>query len=286
MNRRNWLAAGIVGVLAALVYLGCLAGYAYPGESARLMAAWRGLAVAASPGHPLMGVLARLTGASNWLSAICGLIAVVTLFHLVAGYVAWCLQGEDADPRRRTLPLVAATVASVVFILTPAVLSAATHLEPRMFDFMWALLAFALALPLMRGPKALVWLYMALASAMVSFGLCDSALFLTFVPFYLATVAAVARKHGVSPYLPAGLFLILVIGVTFVALGVFGIDVSAFLRSLGGELKMYWTTPGWVFVAIFATLPFVTINCRILPRNAVTVSSAFGMNSNVSPSAV
>ena len=40
--------------------------------------------------------------------------------------------------------LVAAFAATFVFMLTPAVRSAATHLEPRLFDFTWALAAFAL----------------------------------------------------------------------------------------------------------------------------------------------
>ena len=299
MNRRNWLAAGIVGVLAALVYLGCLAGYAYPGESARLMAAWRGLAVAASPGHPLMGVLARLTGASNWLSAICGLIAVVTLFHLVAGYVAWCLQGEDADPRRRTLPLVAATVASVVFMLTPAVLSAATHLEPRMFDFAWLLLSLSLAFPFLRLEKLPAWLFAPLLAACVAFGVCDSAIFAAFLPFYLALIVGVAKRRGRNLGVQLASFVIYLAVFLPLALGLLGVSFADVAHQTLVGLHGYHKEPGWLFVALFVLAPFVA--CLFACRRAfdespsssqwifhvaMTVAAVLAVATPLSPSAL
>ena len=299
MNRRNWLAAGIVGVLAALVYLGCLAGYAYPGESARLMAAWRGLAVAASPGHPLMGVLARLTGASNWLSAICGLIAVVTLFHLVAGYVAWCLQGEDADPRRRTLPLVAATVASVVFMLTPAVLSAATHLEPRMFDFAWLLLSLSLAFPFLRLEKLPAWLFAPLLAACVALGVCDSAIFAAFLPFYLALIVGVAKRRGRNLGVQLASFVIYLAVFLPLALGLLGVSFADVAHQTLVGLHGYHKEPGWLFVALFVLAPFVA--CLFACRRAfdespsssqwifhvaMTVAAVLAVATPLSPSAL
>ncbi len=255
--KKNWLVAGALGFIAAVLYFASLAGYAFPGDSAQLMVYWRGLDVAVNPEYPLMAVFAKLLGAGNLIAPICGIIAVVTFFHLVAGFVSWRIENERVSAERGRLSLIAATVATGVFMLTPAVRSAATHLEPRLFDWTWALLVFALAFPFFGARRNLAWLYALAAGAMTALGLCDSALFLTLLPFVIALVTWLSLKQGGKPYLPLLLLAFAGIVTMVISLKVFGIASDVFLRRTAAELREYYTTPGWIFVAAFATLPFL-----------------------------
>ena len=256
--KKNVLAAGLLGVVAAILYFASLADYAFPGESAQLMACWRGLDVLETPKYPFMAVVARALGAGNAIAPICGAVAVVLVFLLVAAFIAWRVRGDEMQPQRDVAALVAGMTAGVVFMLSPAVRSSATHLEPRLFDFTWALLVFALAVPFYRGLAGATWLYPSLAGAMLAFGCIDSALFLALLPFYIAVVTSVALANGRKPYLPLFLLLAIGIGTLFFAVGGFGLTMGDFLSSAADELEKYYTVPGWLFVAVFATLPFVT----------------------------
>ena len=133
--KKNRLIAGAFGLVAAIIYICSTASYAFPGESAHLMAVWKGLSSDVSAGHPFMAVFAKLLGGGNVIAPICGIIAVVTFFHLVAAFIGWRVRNENMISRRHRISLVAAIAATAVFLVTPAVRQAATHLEPRMFDF-------------------------------------------------------------------------------------------------------------------------------------------------------
>ena len=256
--KKNYLIAGTLGLVAAILYFASMADYAFPGESARLMVYWRGIDAPSVPLYPLMAVFATILGAGNLIAPICGAIAVAALFCLVSAFVRGRVRSEKALPNRERLSNIAGIVAALVFMMSPAVRSAATHLEPKMFDFAWALLAFALALPFLHGPKGLYWLFPPALGAMVALGFCDSAIFVAFLPFYLALVVLTSIHCGKKPYLPLFMFVVVAIATVPLALGFFGVDVSEALRRSADELRLYHLTPGWVFVAIFATLPFVT----------------------------
>ena len=256
--KKQRLMAGALGVVAAVLYFASMADYAFPGESADLMVCWRGIDAAETPSYPLMAVFATLLGAGNLIAPICGTIAVVAFFCLVSAFIGWRIHGESSSTERKRLSLVAGASATLVFMLSPAVRSAATHLEPRMFDFMWSLLAFALVLPFLRWKNGMFWLFPPALGVMVALGLCDSAIFIAFMPFYIALVALAAVNSGRKPYLPLFTFVLVTIAVAPLALGFFGVDVSEALRRSAEELRTYHLTPGWVFIAIFTTLPFVT----------------------------
>ena len=255
--KKNWLLAGAFGLVAAIVYFCSTATYAYPGTSAHLMALWRGLVSGGSANSPFMAVFAKALGGGNLIAPICGIIAVVMFFHLVYAFVAWRIRNENMVFRRNRIALIAAITATSVFFLTPAVREAATHLEPRMFDFMWALICLALALPFFRLSKGLSLLFPALLGAMVALGLCDSALFIAFMPFYLVLVVMMAFRHGRKPYLPVFLFALAAIVTLLVAVNALGAGLLPTLRNLSRELMGYNATPGWLFVLLFTTLPFV-----------------------------
>ena len=258
MNKR-WCLSGVFGFLAAIVYFASTADYAFPGDSATLMACWKGLERAALPQYPLMAVFAKLFGGGNYIAPVCGIVSVVALFHLVANFVAWRVREEKALLQKEPLALIAASVTVVVFMFSPAVRAAATHLEPRLFDFAWALLCFALSVPFFRGAKGGTWLFPMLFGALTALGFTDSALFLAFMPFFLAVVVLVPIRQGRKPYLALFLFAFVGFLTLLLALGLFDLKLSDFLRRAAAELRQYRTTPGWLFVTIFSTVPFVTM---------------------------
>ena len=255
--KKCWLLAGTFGLIAAIVYICSTAGYAFPGESAHLIAVWKGLVTTTDVPYPFMAVFAKAFGASNALAPICGVIAVVAFFLLVAGFVSWRVTGEDQASQRGQIGLVAAVAGTTVFLLSPAVRSAATHLEPRMFDFAWALLCFALAFPFLRGSKRASFFFVPVLGVMVALGLCDSAIFMTFLPFYLALVFMVARRHGRNPYVQLLAFVLVCIVAFFLAIQALDAELSAVFKAVSQELANYRRVPGWIFVFSFATIPFL-----------------------------
>ena len=270
--KKNWLFAGAAGLFAAILYFCSVADYAFPGTSAHLMAVWKGLVSDAEVNFPLMAVFTKALGGGNLIAPICGVISVIILFHLVAAFIRWRIKDDeipegDADKekaaegdvvgQRDRISLIAALSASVVFLLTPAVRSAATHLEPRMFDFTWALLCLALAFPFFRCAKALSLLYPVLLGAMVAFGLCDSAIFLMILPLYFVLVIRVALHHKGKVVLPTFLFVASVIITFFIAAGMLDVGSGDVIASIGKELKAYTESSGWLFVLAFATVPFI-----------------------------
>ena len=258
MKMKNWLFAGFLGVVAAVVYFASLAGYAFPGESAHLMAVWRGLTSETQTAYPLMAIFAKALGGGNLIAPVCGIVSVVTLFHLVAAFVAWRVRSETLSPQREGISLVAAAVTCIVFIFAPAVRAAATHLEPRLFDFTWALLSFALAFPFFRGWRKASLIHPILLGGMMALGALDSAIFVAMAPLYIAQTVCVGNRAGRKFYLPV---IFLAVGfVIAMALSVWLLDVDLLgvLRRTAQTLKSYRTIPGWLFVAAFTTLPFVT----------------------------
>ena len=256
--KKNGILAGAFGIVAAIIYFITMADYAFPGESAHLMACWKGLVTEPTPQYPLMAAFAKALGASNVLAPISGILAVMALFHLVAAFLSWRVKNELDAVQRVRIPLVAALAAATVFVVTPAVRSAATHLEPKLFDFAWAAISFALAIPFFGAVKNLAWLYAMVFGALMALGFCDSAIFLALLPFAFALIARMSLVRGKKPYLAFFLFVLFFVLTFFVALGSFGVDFAEFMKRTNSEVRLFFSLPGWIFIALFATLPFVT----------------------------
>jgi len=256
--KKNGLLAAILGGLAAVVYFASMANYAFPGESAHLQALWRGLDFATTAPHPLMAVFAKALGGGNLLAPICGVLSVVLLFLLVRFFVKERISGEQTLAHADEIAGVAAAVSAVVYMFSPAVRAAATHLEPRLFDATWALGLFALLIPLNRLQGGPVLLCSVLMGTLAAIGFCDSALFIALLPGILVALVAVQLHKAQKPYLPLTLFVFSFLISFLFARALFGLDLAVFLKGSAKELKSYTSTPGWLFVAIFTTLPFVT----------------------------
>ena len=261
MMKRRWFVAGMLGVASAVLFFVSMATYAYPGESARLMAEWKGLGLSTTGHYPLMRFFAGLLGGGNLIAPVCGALAVTLLFALVATYVFWCVdRHEESDesltPRSEHLSILAGLVTVVVFALTPAVRQAATHLEPRMFDFVWALAGVAAAVPFVRF-RMPAWLFPSFLGAWLAFGICDSALFLLLLPFYAALVLYVASIRGKNRFFHFFLLALLFFAFLLLALRLFDIGFSDLLSQLRREIAEMRHREGWVLIVLFATVPFV-----------------------------
>jgi tetratricopeptide (TPR) repeat protein len=258
LKKIDWLIAAALAALAALLYFPTMASFAYPGESAHLQVLWRGLdpAAAAAP-YPLTGIFARLTGAGNVLAPLCGLLATAAFYLLVASFVRRRVSGDETLPFAVPVSRAAGIVGAVIFFLSPAVRSAATHLEPRLFALTWALLSLLVLVPTggARGWKAAVG---ALAfGALWGAGAADSILFVLFLPLVLAAVGVSARARS-GRVLPRILLALAgFLPAFFLTAGAGSAEVPATCMALWGQLKAYRATDGWLLVLLFATVPFL-----------------------------
>ncbi len=255
--KKNWMISGALGLVAAILYFSSMATYAYPGIGANLMVCWRGLDYTSVPAFPFMAIFAKALGAGNLIAPICGVCAVMMFFHIVAAYVGWCIRGRNIIDRKNELSRIAAISATIIFMLTPSVRAAATHLEPRLFEFTWALAIVAIALPFFRNTKLPTLLLALVMGVMTALGMCDSIIFGLFAPAYLVLIAYVALARERKPYLAMLLYLIVFFVVLLVALNCFGLEFKEFLKAMSVELHRYVSVPGWLFVFIFATIPFI-----------------------------
>ncbi len=252
----DWLIAGVLAVVAAILYFASLANYIYPGESARLSALWNGLDASTFTMYPLAKAFAGLFGYGNLFAPICGALSVAAIYLVVSFFVCARTSQDDFAEQIVSARRLGGVIAAVVFMLTPAVREAATHLEPRLFDILWVLLA-TLLLPLFaRAPKFIAWAVPLVLGVMMGLGLADSPLFLLLLPFFFMAVWRTSKVRGGSGYVAATIFLLIFIVAFFSyapgAFGSFGEGLK-FLKSLANA---YIGTPNWLFVFLFATVPF------------------------------
>ena len=253
----DWSISAALAVVSAVLYFCSLASYAFPGESARLTAVWSGLDTATFEAYPFMAWIVGLVGVGNGVSAVCGVVAVVCLYNLVTFFVRERIGGEMVEKYSDTAGRIAGLTASVVFMLTPAVREAATHLEPRMFATAWALFAATVLIGMVRTNGFLFWSAAVVLGVMLGFGLADFPAMLLLLPFYLIAAAIVRRKKSSRGYiLVPSVVLLTGIVVFFVFTPRMTGDFTEYLRHSWAVMKSYWRIDGWLLVFSFATLPF------------------------------
>lgn len=256
-RRRDWAIALGLGAFALVLYFISMATYAFPGEGAHLMALWKGLDSAAVNPHPLMAVFAKMLGCSNAIGPICGAISVVCLYHLASFFVRERINGEMLSRYADGISEFAGVVAALLFMLSPAVREAYTHLSAFGFDATWALASAALLIAYARSDKALGRCFPPLVGIAVGFGLADSPLFLMLLPLYIAGVWAVSRKRGGKPYGAAFVLFFAAVVTFFVYAPKVAGDFTESMRIAWGDVKNCVAVEGSMAVASFAVLPFV-----------------------------
>ena len=199
-------AAGL-SLAALALYMVTKAGYVFPGASARLTALWRGLDASSAFEYPLTAVFAKACGASNALSVFCGAVATGLVFLLVSRFVRTRTRGDFTAAHAASASRLAGLTASLVFMLTPAVHEASTHLEPAIFDAMWALLAFAAIIPCEALPRSLSWFGALLAGALAGLGMADTPLFVALLPLYIGSVWQSSSRGGSNAWALTTVFI-------------------------------------------------------------------------------
>lgn len=252
----DWGISLALAGLAFLLYLVTKADYIFPGESAHLMAVWNGLDVSSYNDYPLMGIFARAFGSGNLFAVCCGAVAVCALYHFVLSYIRLRAAGDNSDEYAIPASRFGAVVAALVFMFTPAVQFASTHLEPRIFEVAWALVTFAVLASYARLHKAIAWLMPILAGVMVGFGIADTPLFLCIAPLYFMAVWMLSKAREGKGYGPAALFLLAMMLAFFI-----------FEACTIGNIMEWWVVSktafkayfegAWLAVVILATVPFV-----------------------------
>ena len=256
-EKADWLLAAAFAVLSAILYFATCASFAYPGESARLQVLWKGLDTANVAPYPLMAVFAKLFGSGNLLAPVCGAVATASLCLLMIFFVRCRIRGENLEKFSMPASRFAGVVSAAVFMLTPSVRSAATHLEPRLFAVTWALLALLLAVP-WSNASGLIAKSIALAfGVMWGLGAADSPLFLALWPLAMFAAVMISHNRGDKPYAEAAIVLFGSV-IAFFALAAAGTgNLTETLNMLWGQFKDYTAPSGWLMVFFFSTVPFI-----------------------------
>ncbi len=256
-RRRDWIIALGLGAFALVVYFISMATYAFPGEGAHLMALWKGLDTSVVNVHPLMAFFAKLLGCSNAIGPICGAISVVCMYHLTAFFVRERVNGEMLGQYADSVSTLSGVVAALIFMLSPAVREAYTHLSSFGFDATWAIASASLLVAYARaGRKSGRW-FPLLVGVLVGFGLADSPLFLMLLPLYVVGVWVVSKKRGGKPYGAAFVFLLAVFATFFIYAPQVAGDFTESMRLAWDDTKGCLTANGAFVIAAFAILPFV-----------------------------
>ena len=257
LDKIDWLVAAGFAVVSAVLYLASVANFAYPGESAHLTALWRGLDFAKVAPYPLTAFFAKLFGSGNAIAPICGVVSVAAVYVLSVFFVRQRINGENMQRFAVPASRLAGFVAATVFMLTPAVRSAATHLEPRMFAVAWMLLALLVALPWSSSSTWTGRLAAVVFGVMWGLGASDTPLFVTMLPVALAVTVVLPLRRGRKPYSEATLFLLCSIVTFFISVAVGTGDMVEGLTNLWNAFKDYSRPDGWLMVLFFTTIPFV-----------------------------
>ena len=256
-DRADWIAVGAFVAVSALLYFSSVASFAYPGESAHLLALWSGLDFAKVAPYPLMAYFAKLLGSGNMLAPVCGVFSTVAICLLTTFFVRRRINGEHMEKFAVPASRLAGVVAAAVFMLTPSVRSAATHLEPRLFAVSWALLSLMLAIPWSGVSGWLARLISLVFGVMWGLGAADTPLFVVLLPLALAVAVVMPLNRGAKPYSEAALTMLGFI-VAFLVMASAGTgDLSETLKSLWDAFKDYTKHDGWMMVLFFSSIPFV-----------------------------
>ena len=284
-RRASLLSALSVAGIAAVVYALTLANYVFPGDSARLLVQWAGIDALAFPEFPLWGLFVKLfAGAgdlssvalrTNALSLVCGVVSAYLICRLMAFAVWQGTTQEDSVKFAKGASIAAGVVASLTFVFSTAVWQSSTHLEHRIFDVMWALLAMRVVLLAAGRPKLSLPVAVA-AGAFVAMGLVESPIF---VPCSIAIFFAfmlVLVKNGSSLYGAASLYLLsvaagMIVFVRYVSGGFLGTEAAeaancsssldVFLRIAKDsvrEMRTWVSRPGWLAIVALSVLPAVS----------------------------
>ena len=259
-KRIDWLIAAAFAAAGALLFYASMAPYAYPGQSAKLMAVWRGLDVSAYVPHPFMRAVSSLFGYGNALSPLCGAIAAAAAYLLVSRFIRTRFDDEEHGGAAylETVPRTGGIAAALVFLLAPCVRTAASHLDQTMFDTAWMTVALVFSFGVSSRNAAAHAVSLAAMGVAAGLGFSDTPLFLLAFPVFAAAIAVAEDNRSGSAWRSIGIFAILFFA-TFLAWSyAVESDYSAYIDAHLSLFSQYVNLreKNWIAVFILAVLPF------------------------------
>ena len=283
-TRRLAIATAVIMAIAAGIYGLTLANYVFPGESAHYVAEWTGTDALSFPEHPIWGRLVSLVSGMaftastalriNFISYFSGILSAGLMCYLVAWFVHQTTRQEDTVKLSEGAALIAGIGASAAFVFSTAAWQTSTHLDYHVFDVAFALVVFAVFPPMAKVPK-LSWLFAAVIGFLAGAGLAESVIFAALVPVYLLALVVVSVKTERSYYVTVVMFLLTMVAgfmmftewaaadflsrattatSDYKTSGDVMVEVG---RRYTHELRQWFTRPGWLYVLLFTTMPFV-----------------------------
>ncbi len=222
-NALDRLLAAVCGVVALGVYGLTLSPGVYPGQSAQLMTIGTGIEPLVAPTYPFWTPLVSWLSGLAWLtlpvrlnlfSAVCGALAVMLLYRLVAFLVRLVVDDDTIGERQANRAAVlAGLTAAVALAFAVPCWSAATRLQVQSFDLLLLLAVFYLLVWYVRtGWLVLVFLFALAYGA----GAVESVQFILMAPVALVAVLLALWRHArltKLTVLGCGVLLLLGLGV-------------------------------------------------------------------------
>ncbi len=260
----DWLIAGVLALVTGLVNWLGLADYFYPGEGARLAVLWNGLDVSTHRLYPLFSAFAHpfvsLNASTlNAVMPLLSMVAVALLYFLVVAFLRRMMGTTYAEKLSLMWSRIGGAVAVLILLSTPAFRQASTHLEPRLFDGVWLMVALSL-----------VWVYSstrglwasvlpALVGVMVGLTLGDTALVVVPAAFGVVFVWMAAKARGSKPVPAVTQYVIFGIVGAVIALAALVGDFSAYVDVQKAVMRQSFAVKNLLIVPFFTLLPFVVI---------------------------
>lgn len=254
--KKNIILSMAIGAIAFLVYLLSMVDYAFPGVAARLLVLWGGLDYSSYSPFPLMRFFYENVGLSGYIAPVCGAISVFGVSLLSGQWISSRLHEKWSPANRKTAVTIASVVSALVFLFTPAVHEAASHLEPRMFDAAWAIATALLIFPYLKTPKAIAWAFPALMGVMCGLGVVDSVQFLLLAALYIVMIWGASSRRGGLGYTAAVGFLITMIATCSIALPLMIGDFSSYVDAQKEVVASMFELKNSLLIPVFAILPF------------------------------
>lgn len=255
--KKKWIWMAATAAVAALSALTAVAPYAWPGESARLMALWKGLDTASWNPYPVARLFAALSGYGNIAGALALIVSAVAIFAVTGGFVKSCVRRGSTVHDAAAAGNIAGAFAALAFVFAPGTIDAATHLEPALIDGMCALLIAWLFRIHKRLPPKARMLPAAVAGFATGAAMADTCFFAALVPFYIAAAWIADKRAEGKGYTAALVFVAAAtIAIFTYATGAVG-SFDEYVKHQKDILNAATAMRGWVVIPLFALAPFV-----------------------------
>ncbi len=221
-NRLDLRLALASGAVAFLVYLLTISPGVYPGQSAMLMATYTGIEPQVAPTHPLWAPIVGWLGGLhlfalplrlNLFSAVCGALAVMLVYRLVAFFMRQTIESETISDRQLNLAaaLSGLTAAATLAFCVPF-WEASTRLQFQSFDLLLLLAVLYLMVLYARVDRLIFMLLFALCYGL---GMVESTIFIVMAPLAgVFALLALWRRGRLTNQVCLGLLMLSLLGLS------------------------------------------------------------------------